>query len=109
MKASSCFAGDALGVRRPGAPLELLGDRRRVVILHQLQFLVLIVDDLEEEHPAKLADALGIAIDAGVLTHDVLDGLDDGADGHGSSGLPVEGGLQVVDGRDELLDARQRP
>jgi putative restriction endonuclease len=30
-----------------------------------------------------LADALGIAIDASVLAHDVLNGFDDGADGHG--------------------------
>ena len=61
---------------------ELLRDRRAVVVLRQLQFLILIVDDLEEEHPAQLADALGVAIDADVLAHDVLDGFDDGADGH---------------------------
>ena len=42
------FAGDTLGVRRPGAPLELPWNRRRVIILHQFQFLVLIVDDLEK-------------------------------------------------------------
>ena len=41
--------------------------------MHQSQFLVLIVDDLQEEHPAQLANALGIAVDAGVLAHDVLD------------------------------------
>jgi hypothetical protein len=37
-----------------------------------------LVEDLEEEHPAELADALGVAVDAGVLAHDVLDGLDEG-------------------------------
>ena len=49
----------------------------------QLQFLILIVDDLEEEHPAKLRDALGVAIDADILAHDVLDGFDYIANGHG--------------------------
>lgn len=42
----------------------------------KLQFLILIVHDLQEEHPAELADALGIAIDAGILAHDILDGFD---------------------------------
>jgi hypothetical protein len=55
--------------------------------LHQFEFLVLVVDDLEEEHPAELADALGVAIDADVLAHDVLDGFDGGADGHGLGGF----------------------
>ena len=87
MKVEQLIAGDALRVGRPGAPLEALRDRRAVAVLDQLQFLVLVVDDLEEEHPAQLADALGVAIDAGVLAHDVLDGFDGGADGHGSSYL----------------------
>ena len=30
-------------------------------------------------------DALGVAIDAAVLAHDVLDGFDGGANGHGLS------------------------
>jgi hypothetical protein len=33
----------------------------------------LIVDDFEKKHPAKLGQALGITIDANILTHDVLD------------------------------------
>jgi hypothetical protein len=37
--------------------------------------LILIVDDFQEEHPAELGDALGVAINAGVLAHDVLDGF----------------------------------
>ncbi len=97
------FAGDALRVRRPGAPLELLWNRRLVIALHHFQFPVLIVDDLEEEHPAQLADALGVAVHAGVLAHDVLDGFDEGADGHGLSGLSIEGGLKLVDGLDEVF------
>ena len=48
-------------------------------------------------------DALGVAVDADVLAHDVLDGFDGGADGHGSGGFLVESGLQLVDG---LLEAR---
>jgi hypothetical protein len=70
------LAGQAFGVGSPGAPLILLGDRRAVVVLHDFQLLVLIVDDLEKKHPAQLGKALGIAIDAGVLAHDVLDGFD---------------------------------
>jgi hypothetical protein len=46
------LAGDALGVRRPAAPLILLRDRRTVAVPGQFEFLILIVDDLEEEHPA---------------------------------------------------------
>jgi hypothetical protein len=37
----------------------------------------LIVDDLEEEHPAELANALSVAVNAGVLAHNVLNGLYD--------------------------------
>ena len=58
------FAGDAFGVRSPGTPLELFRDGRSVVLLHRFEFQVLVVDDLQEEHPAELGDALGIAIDA---------------------------------------------
>ena len=84
------------------APLELLRDGRAVAVLHQFEFLILVVDDLEEEHPAELGDALGVAIDADVLAHDVLNGFDGVADGHGLSSFLVESGLQFVDG---LLEA----
>jgi hypothetical protein len=70
------IAGNALRVGGPGAPLEFFRDGRAVVVPHHFQLLVLIVDDFQEEHPAELADALGIAVDAGVLAHDVLDGFD---------------------------------
>ena len=83
MNVSSCVAGHALGIGGPVAPLELFRNRRAVVILHQLQFLILVVDDLEKEHPAELGDALGVAIDADVLAHDVLNGFDGVAYGHG--------------------------
>jgi hypothetical protein len=40
------LAGCAFRVRRPDAPLVLLGDRRAVVAVQQFQFLVLVIDDL---------------------------------------------------------------
>jgi hypothetical protein len=40
---------------------------------------------------------LGIAINASVLAHDVLNGFDEGADGHVLCAFFVDGGLQVVD------------
>ena len=103
------IAGDAFGIGGPGAPLELFRDGRAVAVLHQLQLLVLVVDDLEEEHPAELGDALGIAIDADILAHDVLDGFDGVADGHGLGGFLVKGGLQFVDGVLEIARACRIP
>ncbi len=76
------LARDALRVGRPRAPLVFLRDRRAVVIPRDFKVLILIVDDLEEEHPGELADALRIAIDAHVLAHDVLNGFDGGTDDH---------------------------
>ena len=58
------FAGDALRVGSPRAPTELFWDGRAVALLHQLHLLVLVIDDLEEKHPAELGDALGIAVHA---------------------------------------------
>jgi len=55
---------DAFGIRRPAAPPEFFRDGRAIPVLHQLQLLVLVVDDFQEEHPAELRDALGVAIDA---------------------------------------------
>ena len=99
------FAGNSLGIGRPSPPLKFSWDRRRVIILHQFQFLVLIVDDFEKEHPAELADALGIPIDTGVFAHDVLYGFNYVADGHGSGNLPIESGLEFVDGSLEILES----
>ena len=62
---------------------KLLRDRRAIALLHQLELFVLVADDLEEEHPAQLRDALGVAIDAGILAHDVLNRFDGGTNGHG--------------------------
>ena len=88
------------------APTEVCRDGRAVALLHQLQLLVLVVDDFEEEHPAELRDALGIAIDAGVLAHDVLNGFDGVANGHSLSFLLVKRGLEFMHGEHEI---RARP
>ncbi len=52
-------AGDAFGVGRPVAPLEFLRDGRAVVVLHHFQLLILVVDDLEEKHPAQAGKGAG--------------------------------------------------
>ena len=76
------FAGDAFRVGGPGAPAQVGRNGRTIVLIHQFKLLVLIVNDFEEEHPAKLGDALGVAIDAGILAHDVLNRFYGGPDGH---------------------------
>jgi hypothetical protein len=76
------LAGDTFGIGSPGTPPKLFRDGRAVAILHQLQLLVLVIDDFQEKHPTELGDALGIAIYAGVLAHDVLYRFDGIANGH---------------------------
>ena len=67
------------------------GQRGLVVVAQEFQLLLAVVEDLEEEHPDQLLEALGVAVDAGVLAHDVLDGFDEVGDvGHGSGGLLIE-------------------
>ena len=100
------FAGDAFGIGGPGAPPKFLRDGRAIAVLHQLQLLILVVDDFQEEHPAELRDALGIAIDAGILAHDVLYGFDGVANGHCLGFLLVEGGLEFLHREHEI---RARP
>jgi hypothetical protein len=92
MKSSQLVAGDPLGVLRPGAPAQARGDRRLVAVLQQLLLRLVVVEDLEEDHPDELADALRVAVDTGVLAHDVLDGLDRRADGHGLSVVGQDAG-----------------
>ena len=88
------------------SPPKLRWDGRAIPVLHQFQLLILVVDDFHEEHPAELRDALGIAIDAGILAHDVLDRFDGIANGHGLSFLLVEGGLEFLHREHEI---RPRP
>ena len=92
------IAGDAFRVGGPRSPLQAYRDGRAVVVLHDLQLLILIVDDLQEEHPAKLGKTLRIAIDAHILAHDVLNGFDGVSGQHGLGSFLIEGGLQFVDG-----------
>jgi hypothetical protein len=67
------------------------GERRLVVVAEEFHLLLAVVEDLEEEHPAELFEALGVAVGAGVLAHDVLDGFDEVGDvGHGSGGFLIE-------------------
>ncbi len=76
-KAEQGVAGDALGVCRPVAPAQALGDGAGVVVAGELHLFFQRVKHLEEQQPGELRDALGVAIDAAVLAHHVLDGLDD--------------------------------
>jgi hypothetical protein len=55
-----------------------------VVVAGEFELFFERIKHLEEQQPGELADALGVAIDARVLAHDVLDGFDDGGEvGHG--------------------------
>ena len=76
-------AGDALGVGRPVAPAHAGRDRAGVFVAGQFQFFFQRIEDFQEQQPGQLRDALRVAIHAGVLAHDVLDGFDDGGEvGH---------------------------
>ncbi len=99
---------NAFRVRCPVAPLEFFRDRRAVAVLGQFEFLILIIDDFEEEHPRELADALRIAIDAHVLAHDVLNGFNCSSNDHWLGCLLVERVLQLVDGLFKALLAAER-
>ena len=103
------LAGDAFVVGGPGAPAQVLGERRPVVVVEELELLLAVVEDLEEEHPAELLEPLRVAVGAGVLAHDVLDGLDDVGDvGHGSGGFLVERGFEFADGGEVARACRRR-
>ena len=92
-------AGDALVVGGPVGPAQMLRERRLVVVAEQFELLLAVVEDLQEEHPAELFEALGVAVGAGVLAHDVLDGFDEIGDvGHRSGGFLVERDFEFPDG-----------
>ena len=73
-------ARHALGVGGPVAPAQLLGKRRGVGVFEEFDLGLAVVVDFQEEHPDELADALRVAVDADVLSHDVLNGLNGAAD-----------------------------
>ena len=74
-------AGHPLVVSRPAAPAQPFGDGRDVARA-DLVLLFFIVENLQEQHPDELRDALRVAVHARVLAHDVLDGFDQGGNGH---------------------------
>ena len=61
-----------LGIDRPVAPLVLVGYDGMVVIIGQGPFHLLLVIHFQKEEPHHLLNALGVAADAGILPHDVL-------------------------------------
>jgi hypothetical protein len=70
------------------APAQVFGHGALVVVAGEFEFFFQRVKHLEEQQPGELADALGVAIHARVLAHDVLDGFDDGGEvGHGTRDL----------------------
>ena len=70
--------GQSLVVSRPVAPTVFLRQGRLEIVVHELLFGLAVVNDLQKEHPRKLLNALSVAVGAGVLPHDVLNGFDGG-------------------------------
>ena len=92
------IAGDAFIIRGPGRPAQFLGERGFIAVAQEFELLFAVVEDLEKEHPAQLFKALGIAVGAGVLAHDILDGFDEVGDvGHGSDYFHIEFSFQFVE------------
>ena len=102
------LASYAFRIGCPRLPLHSGRDRRPILRVQELELAVLVVDDLQEEHPAELRDALGIAIDARILAHDVLDGFDGVPNRHRvlCSSL-VQRRLHFVDGALEIKPAAE--
>ena len=69
------IAGERLAVlvvNGPIAPAQFLRDDGSVILVVKLPDLLLGVIHLQKENPNHLLDALGIAVDARIVTHDVL-------------------------------------
>ena len=71
------FAGHALAclVVGPVAPAAAVREDGNIVVLVDLPILLLGVVYLEKQHPGDLLDALGVAVDARVVAHDVPQAL----------------------------------
>ena len=70
-----CIAGERLAVLvvdGPIAPAQLLRDDGSVILIIKLPDLFLGIIHLQKENPNHLLNTLGIAIDACVIPHDVL-------------------------------------
>ena len=63
-------------VRRPIRPSARVGNDGSVARFVEFPVALLHVVHFEKEHPRNLLDALGIAIDAGVIAHDISDSFD---------------------------------
>ena len=72
------FAGHALAglVMGPMAPAAVIREDGDVIVFVDLPILLLGIVDLEKQHPGDLLDALGVAVDARVVAHDVPQALD---------------------------------
>ena len=69
-------------INSPAVPAQSFGDYRLVRIVVELPFFFFGIIDFEEEQPGHLLDALGIAVDACIFSHDVLQGLYKGSESH---------------------------
>ena len=90
-KGEQPIAGGPFPVRRPSTPAQVfcrarlaflhpshVNQRRHKAVFEQFQFLLAVIPYLEKQQPHELTNALSIAIDAHILAHDILDGLDGG-------------------------------
>ena len=69
------IAGERLAVlvvNGPIAPAQILRDDGGVILIVKLPDLLLGIIHLQKENPDHLLDTLGIAVDARIVTHDVL-------------------------------------
>ena len=74
--------GPVFVVGGPVVPAEFVGDDGTVVVVVEFPGFFLGVVDFEEEDPDHLLDALGVAVDAGVVAHDVLQAFDKICEAH---------------------------
>ena len=77
-------AGDALIIGGPRAPAQGRGQRRDVGGV-EFQLALAVIENLEEDQPHQLRDALRVAIHARILPHDVLNRFDGGGNRQGAS------------------------
>ena len=70
-----CITGERLAVLMvdgPIPPTQFLWDDGGVILVVKLPDLLLGIIHLQKENPDHLLDALGVTVDAGIVTHDVL-------------------------------------
>ena len=62
-------------IMRPIHPAAGSGNDGDIVLLVEFPFLFLAVIDFQKQHPCDLLDALGVAVDSGVIAHDIPQAL----------------------------------